>query len=264
MLRKFFVCVLFLCVIPFTFADLGHSTVYAVCRITMRDGSVKEGVLRIAAGGYEKQLHSNGFYFEFNGQLYAVDLFSPSFRSIDFRSGEVIYDPAPEDGGTSFPDAKGTLYYLRTLPMEHYFQDARQDALKKSPSGSSAIVLDRTITQRHRYLLTDYIPVFFTIPTQNLDMEADMLPLLPAEKRPKPDAVSPRVTNIPLAQIAKLELLPSPASRWTTEIRRRLDQQNAEYEKQGLEEWLLPVWFHQIQPGKEEYEYYKGFESWKP
>src|SRR5512146_3174032 len=227
MLGRLIVSALFFCVIPFALADLGHSTVYAVCRITMRDGTVKEGVLRIAAGGYEKQLHSNGFYFESNGQPYAVDLFSPSFRSIDFRSGEVIYDPAPEDGGTSFPVAKGTLYYLRTLPMEHYFQDARQDALKKSPSSPSTIVLDRTITQRHRYLLTDYIPLFFTIPTQNLNMEADMLPLLPAEKRPTPND-TPKVTNIPLAQIAKLELLSSPAARWTSEIRRRLDQQNAE------------------------------------
>ncbi|MGZ4814880.1 MAG: hypothetical protein ACXVZV_05705 [Terriglobales bacterium] len=244
--------------------DLGHADVYAVCRITKRDGQTLESVIRIASGGYEKTLHANGFYYELNGKPYTVNLFSPAFRSIDFVKGEGVYDPEVLDRGTSFPADRGTLYYLRTVPTEHYFQNANEDQLKKAAgTAPGTIVIDRTITHHGLYVLSDYIPIYTSVVAYQNDIDMEMFAALPPEKRPKPSGKIQQPVKVPLAQLAKLELLTKPSPKWLSQIAENNKAINRRYENSDAEDWMLPVWFHEIQPGSESYDEYKNFRQWE-
>ena len=256
--------VFFLFLTPHVLAgDLGHADVYAVCRITRRDGQTLEGVIRIASGGYEKALHANGFYYELNGKPYVVDLFSPAFRTIDFVNGQALYDPEPMDRGTNFPADRGTLYYVRTVPTEHYFPNANEDALRKEPgTAAGTIVIARTVTHHRLYVLTDYIPVYTSVVAYQNDLDMEMFSALPPEKRPKPSGKTQEAVKVPLAQMAKLELLTKPSSKWLSQIAENNRAITRRLENSGADDWSLPVWFHEIQPGSESYDEYKNFRQW--
>ena len=237
--------IILLAVISPGYPDLGKPNIHAVCSIKLKDGKTVEGIILVGTGGYQKYVHTNGFYIIVNENYKIPVLLSIDFRGIEPHKGTIYFS---ETNVSRFNlSSTPRVYYLQDItPQLFYFDDTTVNETKSTEKDTTSPILARTITHNIRYLMLDYIPLYTEIPREYY--------LYNEYKKLSPN----KPLKIPLINIEKFELLAQPSDKWLKQI--------AAKEKQWLKDiqegtdYNPPVWFHNIIKEKEAFKDF--FKPW--
>jgi hypothetical protein len=239
--------------LQFLHADLGSPYLQALCRVTLKDGTVIEGALLAARGGYQRYWDLNGFYITEDPVRVDSDFKLPvpfdfEFLTLEPWTGRTTFARGAV-GGFNYQGRNPVVYYLEDVTSRELYSDnvkidERFEAGREGESG----VLRRTIATSNIYVLHESVPVFTEIPDGvYLDQRAreglsEFMQVAPAKVKP-----------ILVRDIAKFELLHKPPQAWLDAIaakQARLEKALAKCEEC---EYLFPVWYHEVVKAPEEY-----------
>jgi hypothetical protein len=235
-------------------ADLGNPDLQALCRVTFKNGTVIEGALLAARGGYQRYWDLNGFYITENPVRVDSDFKLPvpfdfEFLTLEPWSGRTTFARGAV-GGFNYQGRKPAVYFLEDITSRELYYEETKIAERFDPDKEGeAGVLRRTITTSNIYVLHESIPVFTEIPDGVYLIEnakenslSYYMELAPA-----------KVKRIPVRDIVKFELLHQPPQAWLDAIaakQARLEKALAKCEEC---EYLFPVWYHEVVKAPEEY-----------
>src|SRR5512138_2220571 len=108
-------------------ADLGKPNLQAICRITLKDGSVLEGAVQVARGGYQRYWDVNGFYITERGEPapFRSDFRIPILFDLDFKAFEpwtgkrMLADGGV--GGVNYQGRQPLVYFLEDLTFQELY-----------------------------------------------------------------------------------------------------------------------------------------------
>jgi hypothetical protein len=242
-------------------SDLGNPDLQALCRVTLNDGTVLEGAMLAAKGGYQRYWDVNGFYITEKPVSAASDFKLPVLLDLDFLALEPWtgrrYFASGAVGGFNYLGRKPVVYFLEDVTSRELYADETKIAERVEPAKEGAPgVLRRTITTANIYVLHDSLPIFTEIPDGvYLDPRvreglSEYMKVAPAE-----------VKRVPLRDIAKFELLAKPPQAWLEAIAVKTARLQKALAKCAECEYLFPVWYHEIVKAPEEYR--PLFKPWK-
>jgi hypothetical protein len=234
-------------------ADLGNPDLQALCRVTLKDGTVIEGALLAARGGYQRYWDLNGFFitetpFSVTSDFKLPMLFDFDFLALEPWTGKTYFANGAV-GGFNYQGRKPVVYYLEDITFQKlYVEDTKVNESLSPAEGGVGRVLQRTITTNYIYRFSDSIPVFTEIPDgvylrENVrESLSEYMQVAPA-----------KVKLFLVRDIAKFELLHKPPQAWLDAIaakQARLEKALAKCEEC---EYLFPVWYHEVVKAPEEY-----------
>lgn len=234
-------------------ADFGSPDLQAICRVTLKDGTVLEGAVLAAKGGFQRYWDLNGFYITEAPVGGAADFKLPVFFDFNFLALE------PWTGKSYLADgAVGSFNYHGRTPVVYFLEDITSRELyvhetkvaerfEPGKDGSSG-VLRRTITTSNIYVLHDSLPVFTEIP-DGVYLEAPARESLTGIM----DVAPPKVKRIPVRDIAKFELQCQPPQAWLDAIAAKTARLQRALAKCEECEYKFPVWYHEIVKRPEDY-----------
>lgn len=230
------------------FADLGSPDLNALCRITLRDGSVIEGAVLAANGGFQRYWDVNGFYVTergepgpFRSDFRIPVLFDFGFKAFEPGSGQRFMANG-RIGGINFQGREPLVYYMEDLTFtELHINDTKIDERFDFAGDGSSGRLCRAATTTCIYRLSDFVPVYTEIP-DGIYLEerarqslADLIKLAPV-----------RMKRIPVRDIQKFELLRESPKCWLDAIAAKTARLKEAIARCEDCELLLPVWYHDV------------------
>jgi hypothetical protein len=227
-------------------ADLGNPDLQALCRVTLKDGTVIEGALLAARGGYQRYWDLNGFYITEDPVRVDSDFKLPvpfdfDFLALEPWTGKRFFANGAV-GGFNYQGRKPAVYFLEDITSRELYSEETKIAERFEPGKEDAAgVLRRTITTSNIYVLHDSIPVFTEIP-DGVYLDAGKRKSLWEFMKGAPA----KAKLIPVRDIAKFELLHKPSQGWLDAIAAkqvRLEKALANCDEC---EFLYPVWYHEV------------------
>ena len=215
------------------FADAGPSPdVQAVCKVTLKNGQVVEGIILVATGYFlspddQSYYNTNGFLLTFdNGEKMPV-LFNADFKAIEPHKGRVR-DPKGRESTRTDPLTK--VFFLHDVTPRSgwgsYETDLNENIVGGQPG--TALLLRREIIHHIDYELLDSVPVFATIPKELFLRFAD-------------PSVKPVLINV--NDIDTFELYREPPKKWLDRIA-RAEKAWRERHSDPMDETFPPRWYH--------------------
>ncbi|MFH2107758.1 MAG: hypothetical protein ABII93_03735 [Chrysiogenia bacterium] len=242
-------------------ADLGNPDLQALCRVTLMDGTVIEGAVLAARGGYQRYWDVNGFYITETPVSVNSDFKLPVFLDLDFLALEPWtghrYFANGAVGGFNYKGRQPVVYYLEDITYRQlYVKETKVSERTEPKKEGSAVVLSRTITTSNIYLLHESIPVFTEIPDGVYLIERVSENSLSYYMKLAPA----KVKRIPVRAIAKFELLHKPPQAWLDAIAEKTARLEKALAKCEECEYLFPVWYHEVVRTPEQYR--RLFKPW--
>ena len=234
-------------------ADLGNPDLQALCRVTLKDGTVIEGAVLAARGGYQRFWDLNGFYITEEPLSVTSDfklpvLFDFDFLTLEPWTGRTTFARGAS-GGFNYEGRKPVVYYLEDITFQKlYVEDTKVSESLSPAEGGVGRILQRTITTNYIYRFSDSITVFTEIP-DGVYLREDVGESLSEYMQVAPG----KVKLILVRDIAKFELLHQPPQAWLQAIAiktARLEKALAKCEEC---EYLFPVWYHEVVKTPEEF-----------
>ncbi len=245
-------------VVSAAYADLPPPDLQAVCRATLKNGQIIEGVILVgfSGGRYKRYYDTNGFYMIVESSAFSrtsdgkLDLgipFSIDFRAIEPSLGNVYTEGlsslcSPPHGGYRFEGRfeKLEVYYMQEITAKNYSDRQLREILKevRSATDSTPAILKRDVLQRNEYELLDYVPIFLKLPKE-LYLAAENLSVQPVK--------------VKIADTKRFELLVEPAEKWREEIA-AVEKEWRKIHPDESGDLQVPDWFHQIGERREGYE----------
>ena len=242
-----------------TMADLGLADVQAICRVELKDGSVIEGVVLVAKGGYNRDYDLNGFYISiyvetsnFLAAPCTIDkevLFDLNFFAIRPYKGIREYripvegkPPYQQKFGMWFFEGEPDVFYLNDVTQKYYFYNQIEIKTETDTSSSPTIVrrdfIEHTVVE-----LLNYIPIY---------------PKVPDELYLRRGITSVKPIHVDIEKLERFELVVDPSQKWLDEITSVV---KAFKESHDMFEVLLPAWWHDIIKQKERHK--EVFKEWR-
>ncbi len=196
--------------------DLGAPTIQAVCKVTMSDGTTKEGFITFGSGGYELKYRTHGFCIQRNGSKVLIPY------NFDF---ELSKDLLTSDGRDF------DFWYLENISDNRHSQ-------KKTEFDEKSKILKISVTETEKYKLSKKMVVFEKIP---LDLYLD-----------HSDEKENGKVKIHVKKIQSVELLKKPSKASLEVIENARKKQIITEKKDGYwTDYQPPVWYHEIIDDKE-------------
>jgi len=227
-------------------ADLGKPDLHALCRVTLKDGTIIDGAILAAKGGYQRYWDVNGFYITARTSssdegFKRAELFDLDFRALEPWTGRKLHANS-SSSSPNIADSNPKAYYLEDITSQAWINGERKVDECLIPEHSGEVqILSRTITHSFVYRLLDSVPVFTEIPDvvfldrRVMDSLSESLEMTPV--RPK---------LIPVKEIQKFELVTEPSQSWLASIEKKTTWLTNEISKQEGWEYQLPTWYHEI------------------
>ena len=221
-------------------ADLGLANIQAVCKVELKDGSIVEGVMLVATGGYINKYDTYGFYLVIPRKendvlvgpktIEKAVLFNTDFHAIQPFEGIVERSPNSRyQWGRWFENPK--VFYLRDVTNSYYY-GGNVKITTEIDTVESELILRRQYVDHTVCELRDCIPVFPEIPEE--------LYLTSRVESVKP-------IYIDMEQIERFELVLMPSQRWLDKI---AAVEKAYIDTHEMYEVLLPEWWHNVMKNK--------------
>ncbi|HAA20315.1 MAG TPA: hypothetical protein DCR93_10505 [Cytophagales bacterium] len=207
----FFSCLLLFLPSSNSSFDLGAPTIQAICKVTLTNDVVVEGIISFGPGGYEFNYKPHGFCFVHDDGLKQFLLFSLEFGGF-----------TPNSFG-AFRAGTSKLYYAENLGGIHPQTSTQFDSVTNR--------VTQTTTEVDQFQLSESMLLHTRLP---VDLYVDFAP----EENGQIFIIT--------AKIQSVELLKNPSQEWLDLIE---DSRQLLYERQKQEEWedyLEPVWYHEI------------------
>lgn len=221
-----------------TKADVGDPTIQAVCRLTLNNGKMLEGLITLGYGSYDG-VWMNGFYLEsYLNNIYKYQ--NTEFLSLDFKSFIKIDSSYDFSGLNNYRNCR-KLKFLQWANGPSYEADARRLIYNDSiPNDTLKII---SIIER-KYLVMDSINIYYKIPSDTyLETFSDT-------------AKEKRFNTIAIKDISKFELLEHPSTKWLDLIekaKQKFEKINSTEDSTG--DFIQAVWYHELSFNKEEFEH---------
>jgi len=203
-------------------ADLGAPTIQAICKVTLNDNKIVEGVISFGKGGYDYNYRPSGFCFIHSENVYQLNLFSFSFVKF-----------TPNNYG-AYRDGKSKLFYAENQNIQSYPNSTFE--FKESER-----MLTKSTEMKEGYKLQDNMVLYMTIPLHlyvGIDSEKQMI----------------NVENI-----KSVELLRTPSKEWISKIDSARKKLIEEQKKDEWMDYMEPVWYHEIINDEKQVTYLKQF-----
>ncbi|MDX1909485.1 MAG: hypothetical protein SF053_20770 [Bacteroidia bacterium] len=201
--------------------DAGVPYINAVCRVSLKNGTVHEGMICIVRGGY-LGYRKNGFGYKYPGR----DNIFYNFFSLDdyFYHG----DPSPrwdnESGKEQYPEV-----YFMSAP---YYDVNRASTFNDT-------TLEHSISEiyTYNYLLFKEFHIFQGLPLSlRLSGEEQV-------RSGQEEEMVPRVA-ISVDEVARFELLVNPHEKWLEVVQKARERRLNSGE--AWEDYEEPLWYHEI------------------
>jgi hypothetical protein len=234
-------------------ADLGNPDLQALCRVTLKDGTVIEGALLAARGGYQRYWDLNGFYITENPVRVDSDFKLPvpfdfEFLTLEPWTGMRTFARGGS-GGFNYEGRKPAVYFLEDITSrELYYEETKIVEVFEPGKDQAPGTLRRTITTSNIYVLHESVQVFTEIP-DGVYLRADARESLSGYMQVAPA----KVKLVPVRDMAKFELLHQPPQAWLAAIAAKQARLEKALVKCEECEYLFPVWYHEVVKASEEY-----------
>lgn len=208
-MKKITLILLFLLSFSLLKADLGVPTIQAICKVTLKDGSTREGIISFGQGGYDYHYRPHGFCYVHVMGIVSLKLFSLKFR----RFEPDAYQP--------YTIGEARLYYIQNknvqnAPQTEYF------------CNDSTRMLKRTTTDEDQFEMRDEMPLYTSLP---LGMYVEV-------------GENVDQFTIPVSEIQSIEILKKPGKAWLDVIeaaRKRFREEAGDWG-----DYIEPAWYHEV------------------
>ena len=205
-------------------ADLGAPTIQAICKVTLKDGKIVEGIISFGSGGYEYNYRPHGFCFVHDNGTKQLILYNFSFQKF-----------TPENYG-AFRDGSAKLYYAQNVTSHGNLQPTFEFNEKER-------TLIKTSLDKDEYKLLDEMIMYKKLP----------LSLYVGLSRNNED----EKIKVKISEIKSVEILEEPGKGWLDVI--EIARKKRELDKDAWEDYMEPVWYHEIITDKEKVNYLNQF-----
>ena len=191
-MKKITILLLCLCAFHWAKADLGLPDIQAVCKVTLKDGTVVEGLVTIASGGYFYHYQSDGFCFV------REDVGIVELRLFSLKFG--VFQP---DRHQAYRDGNAKLYFAQNQNFQNFPQTDYMI------NDSSSLVIRRTVDQDN-FLMMDEMVMYHALPlslylnNNDLGEESEV--------------------RVNVADIQSVELVAKPSKKWLKVIEEARDR----------------------------------------
>lgn len=205
-------------------ADLGVPTIQAVCKVTMINGTSKEGFISFGFGGFFYKYRPDGFCYLYEDGSREFIPYNFKFRLIDANNLN--------------QKRKGKLYYIKNLSQSYI-------EAPKAKYDEQSKILTLTKTEVEKYQFFEEMVLYTKIPL-DLHVGEDA------------DEENGAIT-IKVNQIRSVELLREPSKRAIELIKKAREKQRKMNEEEEWVDYQEPVWYHEIINNKEMVKYLSQF-----
>ena len=217
-------------------ADCGDPTIQAVCKITLKNGQIRQGFITLGYGGYYG-IWTNGFYFEQGENYKHPILFSLDFKSIT-ETKENSYDViAGEENHICF-DRNLKFYFMQWVETPSIYNPKK---IELSSEKNFEYVTVTTNLEK-KYKLLDSLTLFLELPsTTYLSLKENVSKV-----------------KIALSDIKEFELVSNPSVELIEEIKTKTKKAfeiNNGPESSG--DFIAADWYHDILTNKILYKRYQ-------
>lgn len=202
--------------------DVGVPSINAICKVSLKNGNIKEGIICIVIGGYEGY-HKNGFGRNYSdSEYFTYDLFSVT----DYVSGaKGPFTRNSNTGEEKYPD--------------YYFMASQYSAGGNLVSTFNDTTMEHTVTlsTTYKYLALKRFNIYEELPLSlYLPREGDTLQL--------EEVGNLKRSEINVNDIKQFELIVNPEEKWLRVIK---DARNRIYNSgEAWEDYQEPLWYHEI------------------
>ncbi|PJB14856.1 MAG: hypothetical protein CO118_06360 [Flavobacteriales bacterium CG_4_9_14_3_um_filter_32_8] len=203
-------------------ADLGVPTIQAICKVTFDDTTTIEGIISFGRGGYDYSYRPSGFCLLHENMVYQLILYSfPFVKCTPYSWGD-------------YRNGKSKLFYADN-------QDAQGYPMGNYEYNSSDSILTKTTELIEAYKLSDKMILYLSIP-YHLYVGPDSESIL-----------------IPVKKILSVEVVLNPSQVWLNKIEEARKKLIEEQKKDAWEDYLEPVWYHEIIGDEKQVTYLKQY-----
>lgn len=198
-------------------ADLGLSTIQAVCKITLKNGESYEGFVTLAEGGYLNYYLSNGFCIIDKTEKYREILFD---LDIEKLHNAINHNINSKD--------KKTLFLLNITRQGNHKKE--QEIYLRGENQ----VLETRITNIQNYILQDTLLIYKTLPHFLLLNRGEF--------------TNEEIIKISVSDILTFEFMTNPSEKWLNEIEIKTKQL---FSEEVSADYVAPLWLHEIVKNEE-------------
>jgi hypothetical protein len=189
-------------------ADLGIPTIQAICKVTLKDGTTKEGIISFGKGGYYYHYRPHGFCFVHVMGIVSLNLYDFRFRKF-----------SPDDY-QPYSIGEARLYYIRNRNVQHAPET-------EYGVNDSTRLLKRSTVDEDQFDMLDEMIMYTSIPL-SMYIEDE----------------GAETIQIPVDQIQSVEILAKPGKAWLNLIKEARERFSKEAADWG--DYIEPVWYHDV------------------